>query len=63
MMSGLFDKIFLVEEGKEEQLKKRFRRKKDEIQGKYACRFCNKNYSSSTSLARHSKLKHPYSMT
>lgn len=43
-------------------MKKRFRRKKNEIQGKYACSHCDKVYSSSTSLARHGKLKHPYSM-
>lgn len=44
-------------------MKKRIRRKKDEVQSKYECTIssCKKAYSSSASLVRHSKLKHAYS--
>jgi hypothetical protein len=34
-MSMLLDKIFKIEEGEDEKLRRRFRRKKNEIQAKF----------------------------
>lgn len=61
-MTVLIDKIFKIEQGDEDKLKRRFRRKKNELQSKFECNIssCNKIYSSSASLVRHSKLKHAY---
>jgi hypothetical protein len=62
-MESLIEKIFKIEQGNEEKLKKRFRRKKSDLQAKYHCNIpaCSKIYTSAASLARHSKLKHVYS--